>query len=93
VKTATEVTRWVVNHAFTQLDMHRVSLIVLADNLRAISAYQTVYGNRLNHTSTISSYFRGFVEEGRVREANYQDGKWWDIVNMGILAREWKPNE
>jgi RimJ/RimL family protein N-acetyltransferase len=33
---------------------------------------------------------RGFVEEGRERKANYQDGKWWDIVSMGILEEDWK---
>jgi hypothetical protein len=40
---ATEATRWIVNHAFTQLDTHRVSLFVLADNPRAISVYRKVY--------------------------------------------------
>jgi hypothetical protein len=32
----------------------------------------------------------GFVEEGRDREANFQDGKWSDNVRMAILDREWK---
>jgi RimJ/RimL family protein N-acetyltransferase len=36
----TQATRWIVNHAITQLGMHRVSLIVLSDNPRAISVYQ-----------------------------------------------------
>jgi RimJ/RimL family protein N-acetyltransferase len=41
--TGTEATRWVVNHAFTQLDMHRVSLIVLSDNPSAIAVYRKVF--------------------------------------------------
>jgi hypothetical protein len=31
----------------------------------------------------------GFAEEGRDREANFQDGRWWDVVRMGILEKEW----
>jgi hypothetical protein len=38
--TGTEATRWIVNHAFEQLGMHRVSLIVLEDNVRAIRLYE-----------------------------------------------------
>lgn len=31
----------------------------------------------------------GFVEEGRKRQANWIDGKWEDVVSMGILKEEW----
>jgi RimJ/RimL family protein N-acetyltransferase len=34
--------------------------------------------------------YRGFVEEGRYRMANFQDGKWTDLIHMGILEEEWK---
>lgn len=33
--------------------------------------------------------FSGLVEEGRKRKANWIDGKWEDIVFMGILEEEW----
>lgn len=31
----------------------------------------------------------GFVPEGRRREVAYFDGKWMDILEFGILDREW----
>jgi hypothetical protein len=39
---------------------------------------------------TLNTCTSGFVEEGRKRKHNFQDGKWWDIVHMGILDEEWK---
>jgi L-amino acid N-acyltransferase YncA len=31
----------------------------------------------------------GFKEEGRRRKANWQSGKWEDIIYMGILEEEY----
>jgi RimJ/RimL family protein N-acetyltransferase len=88
---ATEATRWTVNHAFTQLNAHRVSLQVLGDNTRALALYKKVY---VPSSSSLCARPElcdsGFVEEGRDREANFQDGKWSDNVRMAILEREWK---
>lgn len=33
---------------------------------------------------------RGFVHEGRVRKANWIDGKWEDTVMMAILDEDWE---
>jgi len=33
---------------------------------------------------------RGFVEEGRRRKSNWVDGRWTDIIYMGILEDEWE---
>jgi RimJ/RimL family protein N-acetyltransferase len=30
------------------------------------------------------------VEEGRFREDYYQDGRYWDVIRMSILRREWE---
>ena len=38
----TEVTRWLVNHAFRKLAVHRVTLNVLASNRRALAMYKRV---------------------------------------------------
>jgi [ribosomal protein S5]-alanine N-acetyltransferase len=62
----------VLRHAFGTLGMHRVDLLVLADNARAIAAYRAC----------------GFVEEGRQRESCFVDGSWHDDVVMGVLDRE-----
>jgi RimJ/RimL family protein N-acetyltransferase len=38
----TEITRWLVNHAFKRLSVHRVTLNVLASNVRALAMYKRV---------------------------------------------------
>ncbi|KAH9998013.1 acyl-CoA N-acyltransferase [Russula vinacea] len=38
----TEITRWLVNHAFRKLAVHRVTLNVLANNDRALAMYKRV---------------------------------------------------
>ncbi|KAL1725843.1 acyl-CoA N-acyltransferase [Schizophyllum commune] len=69
----TEIVRWVVDYAFLQLGLHRVSLSVMGDNPRALALYNKV----------------GFVEEGRKRKGIWQDGDWVDMIDMGILYDEW----
>ena len=59
-------------HAFTAMALHRVSLRVLAYNVRAIRCYSAC----------------GFVQEGREREAALVDGERHDDIMMGILAHE-----
>lgn len=44
---ATEVTRFLVDHAFNNLAVHRISLGVLGNNPGAIKAYKKVYVYRL----------------------------------------------
>jgi RimJ/RimL family protein N-acetyltransferase len=67
-----EVTTRVLQHAFDDLDLHRVDLRVLAYNEPAIRCYLAC----------------GFVEEGRERESAYVGGQWHDDVIMGVLAHE-----
>ena len=59
-------------HAFQDLQLHRLSLRVLADNARAIACYKAC----------------GFVEEGRERESALVGGGWVDDLIMGCLAHE-----
>ena len=66
----TEAIRLVVDHAFGEMGLHRLSLRVLAFNERAIRAYQKC----------------GFRVEGREREAALIDGVWHDDVIMGLLT-------
>jgi RimJ/RimL family protein N-acetyltransferase len=63
----------VLGYAFNVLKLHRVSVRVVAYNLRAIRAYQKC----------------GFVVEGREREAAFVDGIWHDDVMMAILDLEY----
>jgi RimJ/RimL family protein N-acetyltransferase len=32
----------------------------------------------------------GFIEEGTLRDEYFHDGKWHDMVRMGLLEHEWR---
>ena len=70
----TEALRLMLGHGFDQLNLHRIYLTVLGFNARAIRAYEKV----------------GFRREGAFREQTYRDGKYHDILIMGILEDEWR---
>ena len=70
----TEATRLMLDHAFGTLGLHRVALSVFSFNERAIRSYEKV----------------GFAVEGRSREAIWRDGRYWDELQMSILAEEWR---
>ena len=59
-------------HAFDDLHIHRASLGVLEENLRAIRSYEAL----------------GFRKEGLRRDGLLLDGGWVDTVMMGVLAPE-----
>ncbi len=69
----TEATRLLLDHAFTHLPLHRISLGVYAFNPRALRVYEKA----------------GFVVEGREREALRYDGERVDQVLMSVLRPEW----
>ena len=68
----TDAMRTLVNFAFQQMNLNKVSLGVFEFNERAQAVYRKL----------------GFVEEGRFREDYYQDGQYWDIIRMSVLRRE-----
>jgi RimJ/RimL family protein N-acetyltransferase len=61
-------------YAFSELNLQRVSLDVFEYNPRAIRSYEKA----------------GFVVEGRQRAALRRDGRYWDLIYMGILRDEWE---
>jgi RimJ/RimL family protein N-acetyltransferase len=68
--------------AFGRMNMHRIYLRVMDYNKRGIRCYEKV----------------GFVHEGAEREQHYFEGKYHDMLRMGILRsefamREWVPPE
>src|SRR5262249_10982922 len=63
----------VLQYAFTVLDLHRVSVRVVAYNTRALRAYGKC----------------GFVIQGREREAAFVDGEWHDDIMLSVLDREY----
>lgn len=70
----TDALRVVLKYAFTELNLHRVTLSVLGFNTRALRSYQKA----------------GFVEEGVLRQRISREGQRWDVYQMGILRQEWE---
>jgi RimJ/RimL family protein N-acetyltransferase len=73
----TEATRLVVGHAFETLNLNRVWLHVYEYNPRAVHVYEKV----------------GFRHEGRLRQAAFRDGRYWDTLVMAVLREEWRPRK
>ena len=69
-----EITRLVLRYAFEELHLHRVDLIVLEYNLRAIACYKKC----------------GFVHEGTARESALVAGEWHSDIQMSILEHEYR---
>ena len=66
--------RVILRYAFTELNLHRVSLNVFEYNPRAVRSYEKV----------------GFKHEGRSRSVLHRAGRRWDLIFMGILFEEWE---
>ncbi len=67
-----EVTRLMLDYAFTALGLHNVMLLVAEFNYAGIRAYEKA----------------GFQEFGRRREVRYMGGRWWDDIYMQALATD-----
>jgi RimJ/RimL family protein N-acetyltransferase len=69
----TEMMKLCLQYAFTELNVHRVSLGLHEYNPRALRSYQKA----------------GFRMEGRTRQDLMREGKRYDSLWMGILREEW----
>lgn len=69
----TEAMQLALQYAFTELNLHRVTLNVFEYNPRAIRSYEKA----------------GFTVEGRLRKFLLRDGRRWDLIYMGILKSDW----
>ena len=70
-----DAVRTLVDYGFSQLNLAKISLQVLADDERAVGAYRKA----------------GFVEEGRLRDHTWYDGSRHDELVMSVLRDEPKP--
>jgi len=66
--------RTTLRFAFEEMNMRRVSLRVRDDNARGIRAYEKC----------------GFQHEGRMRDAIYANGRYYDELWMGILRHDFE---
>ena len=62
----------ILNHAFNNLNLHKVELQVLCTNKRAIHVYEKV----------------GFKQDGILRDACFKNGEYLDMIVMSILKDE-----
>jgi RimJ/RimL family protein N-acetyltransferase len=69
----TEAMQLILQYAFTELNLNRVTLTVFEYNQRGIRSYEKA----------------GFRHEGRQRERLLREGKRWDMLYMGILREDW----
>ena len=70
---ATEATRLVLDYAFRERGLHKVSAFVLVTNDASAAVLEKL----------------GFVHEGTHRSESFVDGEWVDEYNYGLLADEW----
>jgi RimJ/RimL family protein N-acetyltransferase len=73
----TEALSLLIQHLFDTLNLRRVQLDTWSGNERAVRAFTKL----------------GFREEGRLREAVRGPGGYRDRIVMGLLRRDWSPNQ
>lgn len=69
-----ETLRLLLDFGFGYRNLHRIWLECSAENEPALRAYRAV----------------GFVEEGRLREHAWIDGRYVDVIRMAVLRGEWE---
>jgi RimJ/RimL family protein N-acetyltransferase len=69
----TEAARLCLDYAFDKLNLNSVQLGVNAENERALRSYEKV----------------GYVREGVRREFIYRNGRYYDMVVMSVLRKEY----
>ena len=69
-----EAIRWALKWGFVYANLHRIELGAYEWNSRAIRLYERL----------------GFVPEGRRREHIWFRGRYWDLIEMGVLEHEWR---
>jgi ribosomal-protein-alanine N-acetyltransferase len=70
-----EVTRLIVEYAFSRLNLRRIGLVVFEEHEPAVRCYQKI----------------GFKVEGCLREQMFHEGKYKNHLYMGLLRSEYKP--
>ena len=70
----TEAIRFMLNMAFTEYDMNRVSIGVVGLNTEALEFYKRI----------------GFKQEGIQEQGYYCNGEYSDFIMMRILRKEWE---
>ncbi len=70
----TDAMRVLVNFIFSEMKLHKISLLTYGFNKRTIRSYEKV----------------GFKVEGVLKENIYREGQYHDELIMSIFKEEWK---
>jgi RimJ/RimL family protein N-acetyltransferase len=70
----TAATRAMLRHGLFDLNLHRIYVSILRDNISSIRMCEKA----------------GFREEGTIREGAYKNGRYHYLVLMGVLKSEWQ---
>ena len=70
----TEVTKMMVVYGFEKLNLNRIWLGVNAENKGGVRAYEKA----------------GFVREGVLRQEQYRNFQYYDVIRMGLLRSEYE---
>lgn len=70
---ATEAMRLLLDYGFLEMNLHKIYLRVFSFNKKAIKLYEKM----------------GFYYEGRCSESLFRQGKWHDIIHMGMLKKQY----
>ncbi len=71
---ATAAGECMVEYAFTELGLHRVTASTFETNDASQRVIEKI----------------GFVQEGVARKSAYVDGEWCDVLRFGLLEEEWQ---
>ena len=71
-----DTVKLILDYAFNELNFNRIQLHVAEKNSAAVKIYKK----------------HGFIIEGKLREAMYQHGRYWDFYLMGVLKSDWEKN-
>jgi len=66
-------TKAVLDYGFRQLNLHRIDLSLLETNSRALCLYEKI----------------GFRREGVLRDAQFRDGRYVNVILMAIFEENW----
>ncbi|WP_413173375.1 GNAT family N-acetyltransferase [Anabaena azotica] len=69
-----EVIKLILNYGFMGINLHKICLKVLESNVNAIRCYQSI----------------GFIQEGILRQQYWCNGKYENVILMGILNSEYQ---
>lgn len=69
----TEAMELIIRYGFETVNLNRIQLHVYDFNIRAIKSYLKI----------------GFIEEGRMRQGQFKNGKYHDMILMSMLYEEW----